>query len=133
MPTSDDDFSACWSQVKGVSGGERRRVSIGVELIHDPAVVFLDEPTSGLDSTSALHLMKTLSGLAVGRKRLVILTIHQPSFRILELIDQTLLLARGNVVYHGTVPQMTNFFQSIGHNVTGNVSFSFSNSRLTYL
>jgi ABC-type methionine transport system ATPase subunit len=63
-------------QIRGVSGGERRRVSIGVDLIHDPAVLFLDEPTSGLDSTSALQVMQILSQMAVKRNRTVLLTIH---------------------------------------------------------
>lgn len=65
-------------QIRGVSGGERRRVSIGVDLVHDPAVLLLDEPTSGLDSTSALHVMQILSNMAVKRNRTVLLTIHQP-------------------------------------------------------
>lgn len=106
-----------------MSGGERRRVSIGVELIHDPGVIFLDEPTSGLDSTSALHVVEILSMLAVERNRLVILTIHQPSFRILDLLNKVLILARGNVVYHGRVEAMTKFFEGLGQRIPANVSF----------
>eukprot|EP00246_Nothoceros_aenigmaticus_P014386 TRINITY_DN5430_c0_g1_i1.p1 TRINITY_DN5430_c0_g1~~TRINITY_DN5430_c0_g1_i1.p1 ORF type:complete len:704 (+),score=97.37 TRINITY_DN5430_c0_g1_i1:271-2382(+) len=108
--------------VKGVSGGERRRVSIGVELINDPAVIFLDEPTSGLDSTSALHVVEILSMLAVERQRLIILTIHQPSFRILDLISNILILARGHGVYHGRVQDMSKFFQDFGRQIPENVN-----------
>jgi ATP-binding cassette subfamily G (WHITE) protein 2 len=101
-------------QVRGVSGGERRRVSIGVDLIHDPSVLFLDEPTSGLDSTSALHVMQILSQMAVTHHRTVLLTIHQPSFRLLETINRILVLARGNVIYHGRISGMVDHFSGLG-------------------
>ncbi|CAN5974709.1 unnamed protein product [Sphagnum jensenii] len=95
-------------------GGERRRVSIGVDLIHDPSVLFLDEPTSGLDSTSALHVMQILSQMAVTHHRTVLLTIHQPSFRLLETINRILVLARGNVIYHGRISGMVDHFSGLG-------------------
>ncbi len=101
-------------QVRGVSGGERRRVSIGVDLIHDPSVLFLDEPTSGLDSTSALHVMQILSQMADTHHRTVLLTIHQPSFRLLETINRILVLARGNVIYHGRISGMVDHFSGLG-------------------
>ncbi|KAH9545510.1 hypothetical protein CY35_12G051800 [Sphagnum magellanicum] len=101
-------------KVRGVSGGERRRVSIGVDLIHDPSVLFLDEPTSGLDSTSALHVMQILSQMAVTHHRTVLLTIHQPSFRLLETINRILVLARGNVIYHGRISGMVDHFSGLG-------------------
>jgi ABC-type multidrug transport system ATPase subunit len=88
---------------RGVSGGERRRVSIGVDVIHDPAILILDEPTSGLDSASALHVVEMLSRMAVLRRRTIVLSIHQPSYRILELLPSVLLLAGGRVVHHGAV------------------------------
>uniref|UniRef100_A0A803QHE6 ABC transporter domain-containing protein n=1 Tax=Cannabis sativa TaxID=3483 RepID=A0A803QHE6_CANSA len=86
-----------------ISGGERRRVSIGVELVHDPAVIFIDEPTSGLDSASAFHVMSLLKSMVVNQGKTVILTIHQPGFRILELIDQIILLSNGNLAHNGTL------------------------------
>ena len=70
---------------RGVSGGERRRVSIGTDIIHDPIVLFLDEPTSGLDSTSAFMVVKVLQRIAQSGS-IVIMSIHQPSYRILSLL-----------------------------------------------
>ncbi|KAK7350898.1 hypothetical protein VNO77_09937 [Canavalia gladiata] len=90
-------------RVRGISGGERRRVSIGVEVIHDPKVLILDEPTSGLDSTSALQIIDMLKVMADSRGRTIILSIHQPGFRIVKLFNSILLLANGYVLHHGTV------------------------------
>lgn len=85
---------------RGVSGGERRRVSIGVDIIHGPSLLFLDEPTSGLDSTSAFSVIEKLHAIAESGST-VILTIHQPSFRILQLLNHLIVLARGKLVYQG--------------------------------
>eukprot|EP00245_Coleochaete_scutata_P004280 TRINITY_DN16642_c0_g1_i1.p1 TRINITY_DN16642_c0_g1~~TRINITY_DN16642_c0_g1_i1.p1 ORF type:complete len:645 (+),score=134.10 TRINITY_DN16642_c0_g1_i1:25-1935(+) len=101
-------------EVRGVSGGERRRVSIGVDLIHNPPVLFLDEPTSGLDSTSALNVIQNLHDIAKNKQRTIVLTIHQPSFRILELLDNLLILALGNVVYHGSYDSLAPHFTEYG-------------------
>ncbi|KAF2312215.1 hypothetical protein GH714_028562 [Hevea brasiliensis] len=101
----------------GLSGGERRRVSIGLSLLHDPAVLLLDEPTSGLDSKSALNVMQTLKSIATSRHRTVILSIHQPSFKILSTIDKLLLLCKGTVVHHGTLSSLQCFLLSNGFTV----------------
>ncbi|KAF8411714.1 hypothetical protein HHK36_004272 [Tetracentron sinense] len=93
-------------RVRGISGGERRRVSIGVEVIHDPKVLILDEPTSGLDSTSALQILYMLKIMAETRGRTIILSIHQPGFRIMKLFNSILLLANGSVVHHGSIDQL---------------------------
>ncbi|KAF8020361.1 hypothetical protein BT93_G0918 [Corymbia citriodora subsp. variegata] len=100
-----------------LSGGERRRVSIGLSLLHDPAVLLLDEPTSGLDSTSAFNVMQILKKIAVLRHRTVILSIHQPNFKILSTIDRILLLSKGSVVHHGTLCELQSFLLSIGFTV----------------
>lgn len=89
-------------RVRGISGGERRRVSIGVEVIHDPKVLILDEATSGLDSTSALQIIDMLKVMAESRGRTIILSIHQPGFRIVKLLNSILLLVNGSVLHHGT-------------------------------
>ncbi|XP_041004649.1 ABC transporter G family member 5-like [Juglans microcarpa x Juglans regia] len=93
-------------RVRGISGGERRRVSIGVDVIHDPKVLILDEPTSGLDSTSALQILDMLKTMAETRGRTIILSIHQPGYRIVKLFNSILLLANGCVLHHGTVDQL---------------------------
>lgn len=102
---------------QGLSGGERRRVSIGLSLLHDPAVLLLDEPTSGLDSSSALSVIQTLKSIATSRHRTVILSIHQPSFKILSTIDRILLLSKGTVVHHGTLSSLQTFLVSNGFTV----------------
>ncbi|TKY51357.1 ABC transporter G family member 8 [Spatholobus suberectus] len=98
----------------GLSGGERRRVSIGLSLLHDPAVLLLDEPTSGLDSTSAFKVMQILKQACVSRNRTIVLSIHQPSFKILSCIDRILLLSKGTVVHHGSVATLQAFLHSNG-------------------
>ncbi|KAJ8627898.1 hypothetical protein MRB53_021205 [Persea americana] len=101
----------------GLSGGERRRVSIGLSLLHDPSVLLLDEPTSGLDSTSAFNIMQTLGAIASSRRRTVIVSIHQPSFKILSIIDSILLLSKGTVIHHGSPSSLEGFLLSNGFTV----------------
>ncbi|XP_024375901.1 ABC transporter G family member 4 isoform X1 [Physcomitrium patens] len=102
---------------RGLSGGERRRVSIGVDVIHDPAVLILDEPTSGLDSGSALHVVSMLSRMAISHNRTIILSIHQPSYRILELLNSILLLAGGKVIHHGPLDLLSVRLAASGHTI----------------
>eukprot|EP00252_Welwitschia_mirabilis_P018165 TRINITY_DN4040_c0_g2_i1.p1 TRINITY_DN4040_c0_g2~~TRINITY_DN4040_c0_g2_i1.p1 ORF type:complete len:620 (-),score=-26.42 TRINITY_DN4040_c0_g2_i1:294-2153(-) len=101
--------------VRGVSGGERRRVSIGVELIHDPALLLLDEPTSGLDSAAALNIIQLLHSSNIARTILV--TIHQPSYRILDLFSSILLLSRGSLLHHGTLSALQSSLESGGNKI----------------
>ncbi|BBN12168.1 protein MpABCG19 [Marchantia polymorpha subsp. ruderalis] len=103
--------------VRGVSRGEKRRVSIAVDLMHDPAVLFLDKPTTGLDSFSAFQVMQKLHTLAEVHNRTVIITIHQPNHSILELIHNTLLLIQGNVIFSGHHSGLVNYFSDIGYNM----------------
>ncbi|KAK1371054.1 Half-size ABCG transporter [Heracleum sosnowskyi] len=86
---------------RGVSGGERRRVSIGIDIIHKPSLLFLDEPTSGLDSTSAFSVVEKVKDIARSGS-IVLMTIHQPSFRIQMLLDRITVLARGRLIYMGS-------------------------------
>ncbi|TKY62216.1 ABC transporter G family member 2 [Spatholobus suberectus] len=104
---------------RGVSGGERRRVSIGTDIIHDPIVLFLDEPTSGLDSTSAFMVVKVLQRIAQSGS-IVIMSIHQPSYRILSLLDRLLFLSHGNTVFSGSPVTLPLFFSEFGHPIPEN-------------
>lgn len=104
---------------RGVSGGERRRVSIGIDIIHDPIILFLDEPTSGLDSTSAFMVVKVLQRIAQSGS-IVIMTVHQPSSRILGLLDRLLFLSRGQTVYSGPPMMLPQFFSDFGHPIPEN-------------
>ena len=92
---------------KGISGGQRRRVNLAMELLTDPLVLFLDEPTSGLSSQDALAVMKVLRGLADEGKT-ILLTIHQPSLEVYRLMDHLVLVGKdsqsrepGQLVYFG--------------------------------
>ena len=97
---------------KTISGGERKRTAIGVELITDPKCVLLDEPTSGLDSFTAVRIVKTLHKLAhkKGKERTVICTIHQPSSDAFTFCDRLLLLADGHLVYQGPGSESGDYF-----------------------
>lgn len=100
---------------KGLSGGQKRRLSIALEALTNPNNFFLDEPTSGLDAESALQVMdflKNYARAAPGRR--VILTIHQPSSFIWTMIDHVVLLSKGRLMYQGPQDQIENFFVSAG-------------------
>ncbi|KAL8166801.1 hypothetical protein V2J09_008300 [Rumex salicifolius] len=104
---------------RGVSGGERRRVSIGMDIIHDPIVLFLDEPTSGLDSTSAYMVVKVLQRIAQSGS-IVIMSVHQPSWRILGLLDRLIFLSRGQTVFSGAPSNLQPYFSEFGHPIPEN-------------
>ncbi|CAN6180217.1 unnamed protein product [Urochloa humidicola] len=86
---------------KGISGGQRRRVSICVELLASPALVFLDEPTGGLDSAASLHVMDRIARLAREERMTVVAAVHQPSSEVFQLFHGLCLLAYGKMVYFG--------------------------------
>ncbi len=115
---------------RGVSGGERKRVAVAVEMLTEPSVLILDEPTSGLDATVALRLVRTLADLAKGAAtvssrddglnerrnedgRTIILTIHQPSSRVVKEFDATLFLARGRRAFYGDARGIRAYFASM--------------------
>jgi len=100
-------------QHKGCSGGEKRRTSIGVQLLSNPSVLFLDEPTTGLDATSAFQLIRTLKGLA-RKGRTIITTIHQPRSEIWGMFDRLVILTRGSPVYSGKADACVPWFQKNG-------------------
>ncbi|GKU96035.1 hypothetical protein SLEP1_g9315 [Rubroshorea leprosula] len=98
---------------RGISGGEKKRVSIGQEMLINPSLLLLDEPTSGLDSTTAQRILTTIKRLAAGG-RTVVTTIHQPSSRIYHMFDKVLLLSEGCPIYYGPASSALEYFSSIG-------------------
>ncbi|XP_078438613.1 ABC transporter G family member 10-like [Wolffia australiana] len=105
-----------------LSGGERRRVSIAVALVHRPPAVLLDEPTSGLDSASAAKILSLLKAMATAEGKTVVLTLHQPGFRALELIDKVVLLAGGEIRHRGTVALLERRLLNAGHPIPPRVN-----------
>ncbi|XP_065906235.1 broad substrate specificity ATP-binding cassette transporter ABCG2-like [Dysidea avara] len=86
--------------IRGISGGEKKRTSIGMELIIAPGILFLDEPTTGLDASTAISVIRLLKDLSK-QDRVIIISIHQPRYSIYKLFDSLTLLSKGNMVYYG--------------------------------
>jgi ABC-type multidrug transport system ATPase subunit len=105
--------------IKGISGGERKRTSVGVELVTKPSMVFLDEPTSGLDSFSAVQCCEVLRKVAKAGAS-VLFTIHQPSSEIFESFDHLILMNKGRVMYQGSVKAIPSWFGARGHPIPRN-------------
>jgi len=101
---------------KGISGGEKKRVSIGYELITDPTLLLCDEPTSGLDSSTSLKICKMLKKEAVENNLTIICTIHSPSSEIFNSFDRLLLLHEGHQIYQGDIHEKIQeyLFKSMG-------------------
>lgn len=100
---------------RGISGGEKKRVSIGVELVTNPRMIFMDEPTTGLDSFTAFKLVQIVSNLAQEEAKTVIMTIHQPRESILFLFDKILLMSQGRMVFFGPPQSALDHFESLGY------------------
>ncbi|RWR87100.1 ABC transporter G family member 11-like protein [Cinnamomum micranthum f. kanehirae] len=98
-----------WSS-KGLSGGQKRRVSICIEILTRPMLLFLDEPTSGLDSAASFHVMRRIVGLSQQGGRTVIASIHQPSSEVFALFHNLCLLSVGRTIYFGPVSNANEFF-----------------------
>ncbi|XP_034632746.1 broad substrate specificity ATP-binding cassette transporter ABCG2-like [Trachemys scripta elegans] len=100
--------------LRGVSGGEKKRCSIGMELITAPSLIFLDEPTTGLDANTANSIMQLLHQLS-RKGRTVIFSIHQPRYSIFRLLDHLTLMNKGEIMYAGPAEESTGYFNSIGY------------------
>ncbi|KAL7741273.1 hypothetical protein ACLKA6_015155 [Drosophila palustris] len=99
--------------VRDISGGEHKRLSIGIELITNPPIMFFDEPTSGLDSVASYQVMCYLQKLA-HQGRIVVCVVHQPSSRLMQLFDDILVLSNGEVLYSGPQSEMLECFKAAG-------------------
>jgi ABC-type sulfate/molybdate transport systems ATPase subunit len=97
-----------------ISTGQRRRVSIAVELITAPTMLFLDEPTSGLDSTTAMSLMELLKKISETGV-IIVCILHQPREQIFDTLDHVMLLAEGMQLYQGPPQEAVNYFSSHGY------------------
>ena len=102
------------AMIKGISGGQRKRASVGVEIITQPSLLFLDEPTSGLDSFSAHSLVKLLKTVA-GDNTAVLCTIHQPSSEVFHLFDKVIFMKEGKIFYQGPVDTIIDHYGKLGY------------------
>lgn len=98
---------------KVISGGERKRTSIGVELVSDPSLIMLDEPTSGLDSFKARSICKLLHDLARKKGKCIVSTIHSPSSEAFFYFDRVLLMADGFTVFQGDAAESMEYFKTL--------------------
>ncbi|GLE07867.1 hypothetical protein PINS_up018609 [Pythium insidiosum] len=99
---------------KGISGGQKRRLSIAIELLSNPSVLLLDEPTSGLDSAATFNVIQCIERLC-REGRAVVCTIHQPSSLVFEMFTNVAVLSAGQTVYFGPAKQSIEHFAAAGH------------------
>ncbi|KAM0677120.1 hypothetical protein BDAP_002281 [Binucleata daphniae] len=108
------------TRLKSVSGGELKRVSIGTELMSDPSLLFLDEPTSGLDSFSALNLIELLKDIS--KKSTILMTVHQPSYKMSTYFDSIYVLSQSSSIFQGTIDDCIDFFDQNGYKLPENTN-----------
>ncbi|CAL5058890.1 unnamed protein product [Urochloa decumbens] len=102
-------------ETKGISGGQRKRLSICLEILTRPRLLFLDEPTSGLDSVASFHVMSRIADLAAREGMTIVAVVHQPCSEVFELFHGLCLLASGQTIYFGLAANAAEFFTSNGY------------------
>ncbi|CAF4348488.1 unnamed protein product [Rotaria sp. Silwood2] len=110
-------------RIKGLSGGEKRRLLFASEVLSDPPLLFADEPTSGLDGSMAFIICDAMRKLC-NQGKTIVCTIHQPSSEIFQLFDTLYLLAEGRVAYFGSRRKAQQFFSGLGFNAPDNYNLS---------
>jgi ABC-type multidrug transport system ATPase subunit len=98
-----------------LSGGQRRRLSLGIALLKQPTLLFLDEPTTGLDAASAENIMQEIVRVAKEENLIILCTIHQPSTKVYQGFDEVMVLSKGREAYTGNVKESVPYFESIGY------------------
>ncbi|CAN0898909.1 ABC transporter G family member 28 [Linum grandiflorum] len=99
---------------RGISGGQRKRVNVGLEMVMEPSLLILDEPTSGLDSSSSQLLLRALRREALEGVN-ICMVVHQPSYALFRMFDDLILLAKGGLTaYHGPVKKVEEYFAGLG-------------------
>ncbi|CAK9150458.1 unnamed protein product, partial [Ilex paraguariensis] len=132
VPHGCDSFLLRWQAVRGslvgtvekrgISGGQRKRVNVGLELVMEPSLLILDEPTSGLDSSSSQLLLRALRREALEGVN-ICMVVHQPSYTLFNMFDDLILLAKGGLtVYHGSVRKVEAYFAGLGIDVPERVN-----------
>nr|XP_029119783.1 ABC transporter G family member 28-like [Elaeis guineensis] len=107
---------------RGISGGQRKRVNVGLEMVIEPSLLILDEPTSGLDSSSSQLLLRALRREALAGVN-ICMVVHQPSYTLFKMFDNLILLAKGGLtVYHGAVEKVEEYFANLGISVPERVN-----------
>lgn len=107
---------------RGISGGQRKRVNVGLEMVMEPSLLILDEPTSGLDSSSSQLLLRALRREALEGVN-ICMVVHQPSYALFKMFDDLILLAKGGLtVYHGSVKKVEEYFAGLGITVPERVN-----------
>jgi len=107
---------------RGLSGGQKRRLSLAIALAKRPSVIFLDEPTSGLDSAASAKIMKFMKEIAMQANIAIVCTIHQPSASVFEGFDDTLILSGGHIAYFGPAAQLAQHLKGVGRELPANAN-----------
>lgn len=116
---------------KQLSGGERKRLSMGLEMVSNPSIFFLDEPTTGLDEVTAAQCISLLREMAHKNNRTIVCTIHQPSSAMFKLFDSIYVLAKGRCVFQGSPDALVDYLALINAQCPVNYNPADYSKRIT--